>query len=266
MAGKVNGLTYETAGTPIVGMALGVGSIYSLSKMVASSERVNKWVMKGAAHSASIRQEISSFRSASVVLKSIWSSSSTSKDMLKYSRDTLKAARTSKNAFGVIKGGLSMAGAAAWFATSRSLASLATIASAVLLTNPIGWLIRAAVSFAFAYIGAKIQESELTRQPLLLLPIANNGRPFLAGMSGYRYDSFWEAKKENWNRNMESISKAANLMSMTTTSTTASILSNWLDESYVADEVETIKKSFKNYQGPDILEKAEQEAAKKGTK
>ena len=159
-----------------------------------------------------------------------------------------------------------MAGAAAWFATSRSLASLATIASAVLLTNPIGWLIRAAVSFAFAYIGAKIQESELTRQPLLLLPIANNGRPFLAGMSGYRYDSFWEAKKENWNRNMESISKAANLMSMTTTSTTASILSNWLDESYVAAEVETIKKSFKNYQGPDILEKAEQEAAKKGTK
>ena len=85
-------------------------------------------------------------------------------------------------------------------------------------------------------------------------------------MSGYRYDTFMEAKLENWNRNMESISKAANLMSMTTTSTTASILSNWLDESYVADEVETIKKSFKNYQGPDILEKAEQEAAKKGTK
>ena len=266
MAGKVNGLVYETAGTPVVGMALGVGSVYSLSKMVTSSERVNRWIAKGAAHSASIRQEINSFRSASVVLKSIWSSSDTSKDMLKYSRDTLKAARTSKNAFGVIKGGLSMAGAAAWFATSRSLASLATIASAVLLTNPIGWLIRAAVSFAFAYIGAKIQESELTRQPLLLLPIANNGRPFLAGMSGYRYDTFWEAKKENWNRNMESISKAANLMSMTTTSTTASILSNWLDESYVADEVETIKKSFKNYQGPDILEKAEQEAAKKGTK
>lgn len=266
MAGKVNGLTYETAGTPIVGMALGVGSVYSLSKMVASSERVNKWVMKGAAHSASIRQEINSFRSASVVLKSIWSSSSTSKDMLKYSRDTLKAARTGKNAFGVIKGGLSMAGAAAWFATSRSLASLATVASAVLLTNPIGWLIRAAVSFAFAYIGAKIQESELTRQPLLLLPIANNGRPFLAGMSGYRYDSFWEAKKENWNRNMESISKAANLMSMTTTSTTSSILSNWLDDSYIEDRVETIKKSFKNYQGPDILEKAEQEAANKGTK
>ena len=268
MAGKVNGLVYETAGTPVVGMALGVGSVYSLSKLVSSGAKVNSILAKGIGSSLSIKAEVEGLRTASVVLKSIWSGSQTSKDMLKYSRDTLKASREGKAAFNLIKGGLSAAGAVSWFAASRSLATLATVASAVLLTNPIGWLIRAAVSIAFAYIGAKIQEAELTRQPLLLLPIANNGRPFLAGMSGYRYDTFVEAKLENWNRNMASISKSAKLMSMTTTSTTAKVMSNWLKGSAEADRIESIKKSFKNYQGPDILEKAEQEKAnqEKGTK
>ena len=263
IAGKVNGLVYETAGTPIVGMAMGLGSVYSLGKLVTSSSRVNSIVLAGAKYSASLTGEVTSFRSAAVVLKGLWSGSQTASDMLKYSKDSLKAAREGRSAFSLLKGGLSAAGAVSWFAASRSLATLATVASAVLLTNPIGWLIRAAISIAFAYVGAKIQEAELTRQPLLLFPISNNGRPFLAGMSGYRYDTYFEAKKENWNRNMESISKAANLMSMTTTSTTARVMSNWLRESAEADRIDSIKKAFNNYQGPDLIEKAEQN---KGTK
>ena len=41
VAGRVNGLVYETAGTPVVGMAFGIGSIYSLSTLVSSSSKVN---------------------------------------------------------------------------------------------------------------------------------------------------------------------------------------------------------------------------------
>lgn len=261
----VNNFVYETAGTPILGMAMGLGSAWSLSRMVLGGRTATGILAKAAAHSASIRNELTSMASAANLLKGIWAKSGTSVDMLKYSRDTFKAAKTSASAFGMLKGGLGVAGAASWFMASRSLMTLASVASAALLTNPIGWLIRAAVSLAFAYLGAKMQEEELTRQPLLLLPIANNGRPFLAGMSGYRYDSFIEAKKENWRRNWDTISKASYLVSVTSQDTTAKVLGAWLDESYVQDRVESVKKSFKNHLEPDTLAKAQSEQAKKTT-
>ena len=85
----------------------------------------------------------------------------------------------------------------------------------------------------------------------------------MAGLAGYRYDSFWEAKKANYERNMDTISKSANLMSMTTTHTSAKILANLLKGSYVEDRVDEVRKSIVNSQNPDMLAKAEE--AKRNT-
>ena len=53
---------------------------------------------------------------------------------------------------------------------------------------------------AFAYVDGLIQESVLTRQPLMYFPINYVGRPYTAGISGYKYNSWLESKKENLSR------------------------------------------------------------------
>lgn len=256
----VNDMVYDTGVAPVVGMAMGLGSVYSIASLLAGQDRVNSALAKGMGKSISIKDEIKAMGTAFGAIKGIWTKSNTSSDLLKYSRDTLKAARTGKNAFNFLKAGLGVTGAASWFAASRTLSTLATVASAALLTNPLGWLIRAAVSVAFAYIGAKVQEAGLTRQPLLIMPIANNGRPFMAGMSGYRYDSYLEAKKENWRRNMQTISKASYLLSMTSQDTVAKVMSTWVKESYVKDRVDAVVKGMvaANERQSDLLERTEE--------
>lgn len=257
---SVNSMVYDTAGTPVIGMAMGLGSIYSISSLLAGNDRVNSALAKGMGKSLSIKDEIKAMGSAFGAIKGIWNKSNTSTDLLKYSRDTLKAARTGQGAFNYLKAGLGVSGAASWYMASRSLSTLATVASAALLTNPLGWVIRAAVSVAFAYIGAKVQEAGMTRQPLLIMPIANNGRPFLAGMSGYRYDSYLEAKKENWRRNMQVISKSAHLLSMTSQQTVSKVMGSWLEDSYVNDRVDSVIKGMvsANKRQTDLIERTEQ--------
>lgn len=86
-------------------------------------------------------------------------------------------------------------------------------ASSILLMvgsrHPIGFLISVIGTFIFKYIEGLIQESMLTRQPLILFPINYFGRPYVAGISGYTINSWLESKKSNFDKNMKYVSKFA---------------------------------------------------------
>lgn len=262
MEGKLNAMHYETGNTPIIGAAFGAISAVGVGRFLFGTHATTTL-------GSALRSTLPGFRTAGTAatiftaMRGFYTSSKTSAELVNYTREAIKTARETKSIISGVKGGLGIVGAASWFTMSRTLGALATVVGAALLTNPVGWLIRAGISIAFAYISAKVQEADLTRQPLLLFPVAYNGRPFMAGLAGYRYDSFWEAKKANYERNMDTISRSANLMSMTTTHTSAKILANLLKGSYVEDRVDEVRKSIVNSQNPDMLAKAEE--AKRNT-
>lgn len=114
----------------------------------------------------------------------------------------------------IIKGLTNTAKTAYWSA-GRMLLVMGKIrrASAVLLQvgskHPIGFLITVIGTFVYKYIEGLIQESMLTRQPLLLYPINYFGRPYVAGISGFTVNSWLESKKSNLDRNLGYASKLA---------------------------------------------------------
>ena len=56
---------------------------------------------------------------------------------------------------------------------------------------------------------SKFREIEITHNPLLLFPITYNGKPYVAGMSGFENNSFFEGYMTNLERNIASYKKAA---------------------------------------------------------
>lgn len=100
------------------------------------------------------------------------------------------------------------------FRASRALSLVASVASAALLSNPIGWLVNIAGFILFGYVNKKIEEAEFTRQPLLFFPVNLAGRPYQAGMRGYQRNTWWEAKTNMWDRNIKEVGKAASFVEL----------------------------------------------------
>lgn len=104
------------------------------------------------------------------------------------------------------------------FKAARALSTVASFASAALMTNPIGWLLNIAGFVLLGYVSMKLEESEVTREPLLFFPVNLVGRPYVAGMRGYQRNSWLEAKKNSWDKNMKEVAKAANFIEATSSS------------------------------------------------
>lgn len=247
-AGK---LLHETGGTPLAGAALSSFAIFGMSRLLFNTKMSD--IAKGLVKAVPIRTGASLFAYREA-FASIWQfrRSQTSLDLARYSWVTFKRGLLSAGGRGVIKtswaltkSGITLGSAVAWYSATRSLAAVTQVAGALLLTNPIGWLIRVAISIVFSFVTAKLQENELTRQPLMYFPAAYNGRPFVAGISGYSYDTYFESKMKNWDRNMMTISKAGYLMGVTSSSTVASLANSWLSGRYAEEQIDNIKKSFK---------------------
>ena len=111
-------------------------------------------------------------------------------------------------------------------------------------SNPLGWIIRAFISLATAFVTAKMQENELTRQPLMLFPLAYNGKSFVAGLSGFEYDSYFEAKMKVFERNVKELEKAAYLTNVMSNKTFFDALRGWISKGHEKDIIEDINKSF----------------------
>lgn len=244
-------MMHDTGGTPLVGAILGSFAVFGMARILFGTTLTD--IGKGVVKAVPLPRAASliAYRDA---FKSIWEfkRSQTALDMGRYSWVTFKRGLMSSGGRGAIKStwavgkaGVSLAAAAGWYSATRSLASVVQIAGAMLLTNPIGWLIRVAVSVIFSFVTAKLQENEMTRQPLMLFPASNNGKPFVAGISGYRYDTYFESKLKNFDKNLLTISKAGYLMGMTSSSTVAKIANSWLSGRYADDQIEKIQKSFK---------------------
>ena len=59
--------------------------------------------------------------------------------------------------------------------------------------GPIGW----AGAIIGAIVSAKIEESELTRQPIRFFPLEMGGKPYVGGMLGYTEGGYWEDLGKN---------------------------------------------------------------------
>lgn len=123
-------------------------------------------------------------------------------------------------AFSVLKTGFKVAGSA-----SRIIAGS-------LMASPIGWFISAVGWLALSYVGAKLQEAELTRQPLVLYPINYLGRPYTAGMNGYRLNSLIESLTNNYSKNWKQVTKLARAIEVSTTDGVMHSLAGYITGSY----------------------------------
>ena len=141
-----------------------------------------------------------------------------------------------------------------WNVTSRSLSMATSLFSGLLATNPIGWIVRIFISLAVSFVQAKVQENELTRQPLMLFPLAYNGKSYVAGLSGYEYDSYFEAKMKIFERNLKEVSKASYLTNVMSNSTLFKSLRGWLSKGYEKDIIEDINRSFQSVRDARIKE------------
>lgn len=70
-----------------------------------------------------------------------------------------------------------------------------------------GLAIGAVSLFAYSYIKAVVQEQQLTRQPLMFFPINYLGKPYTAGLSGYKFNSWWDSKKNNIKKNVDYVGR-----------------------------------------------------------
>ncbi|RLA68397.1 MAG: hypothetical protein DRQ78_00805 [Epsilonproteobacteria bacterium] len=54
--------------------------------------------------------------------------------------------------------------------------------------TPVGW----AATIIGSYVSSKIEEAQLTRQPVRFYPLEMGGKPYLGGMLGYHEGGYWE--------------------------------------------------------------------------
>lgn len=206
----------ETAGVPVLGVGLAGLSVYSMSRLITGASRMAmaKLASKGILNS----KDIASIGKAVSDLKYVSLKSATSGKMIANAGKYVSSIRTASNLgkLGYAAAALGTAGgAASWWAATRTLKSITMIAGAALMTNPLGWVLRIAGTVALSFVFAKVQEAELTRQPLMVFPILYNGRPYTGGMTGYNYNTYLESLKANFNENWSQVTKAGAVMEAT---------------------------------------------------
>lgn len=209
---------------PVTGMALTALSASGLLKIATGVSRM-RMVKKATSRivwSADDTKAVKNMITAASKDMS-WFKSSTSKSIWESAKGSFskmgKSASLTQNAGALLKGGAKVASVPAWYGATRALKAITTIGTVFMATNPIGWLIRIAGQLALSYAFAKVQEAELTRQPLLIFPILYNGRPYTGGLSGYNYNTYWEAAKENMTTNWKAVTKAATSIEATSENT-----------------------------------------------
>lgn len=94
---------------------------------------------------------------------------------------------------------------ASWFVARGMLVGMA-------LSNPIGLLLEAIFALVISYGFAKIEETQMTRQPLLIFPLISHGRPYVAGMAGAKRNSYLAGITEEVGKTAGQVSKAAAIL------------------------------------------------------
>ena len=129
---------------------------------------------------------------------------------------------------------LKMASKVPWGALKGVLGVGSMITKGVLgalATNPLGWVITIVGTILFSVVMSKFKEIGLTHNPLIMFPINYNGKPYVAGISGYENNSIFEGAMTNIKRNINSYKKAAHALKVTSqgTSTAASMAETGMD-------------------------------------
>lgn len=94
---------------------------------------------------------------------------------------------------------------ASWFVARGALTALA-------LSNPIGLLLEAVFALVVSYGMAKVEKTQMTRQPLLIFPLISHGRPYIAGMAGAKRNSYLAGMSEEVGKTVGQVSKAAAIL------------------------------------------------------
>lgn len=120
----------------------------------------------------------------------------------------------------IVKGVATLTRGGVWTATKvfmmlSKLRRAMSLGMLILSRHPIGAIATIVGTFICSYVMGLIQESMLTRQPLLLYPINYLGRPYTAGISGFSINSWLESKMNNYERNTKYIAKAATELAIT---------------------------------------------------
>lgn len=241
----------ETLGVPLLGVGLSALSAYGITRLVTGASRLTmaKLSSKGILNA----KDLASIGKAVSDLKYVQLKSATSLKMGAKSLEFVKNIRTASNlgklgyaaaAFGT------GAGAASWWAATRTLKAITMIGGAALMSNPLGWVLKIAGQVALSFVFAKVQEAELTRQPLMVFPLLYNGRPYTGGMTGYNYNTYYESLKANFNENWSQVTKAGAVMQATSEQSVVKAVGGMLadsnafglSESYNDKQIERLQK------------------------
>lgn len=144
--------------------------------------------------------------------------------------------------FGILK----MAAKVPWSALKGVLGVGTTIARGLLgmmAANPIGAALYVVGTVMFAAVMSKFKEIGLTHNPLLMFPIMYNGKPYVAGISGYENNSILDGYITNLKRNINNFKKASHALRVTSqdTSTTANALATGIE--FTEDVATIVEKS-----------------------
>lgn len=202
-------IIYNSGATPVAATALGGISMYTTLRTLHnlglnSANTQAAYAYGSKAYSLAARTSASGYKSLTQTM-TLFKNTKNGKKAL----DTFNNLKTTS----LIIRGLANTAKASYWTAGRMLLVMGKIrrASAVLLAigskHPIGFLITVIGTFVYKYVEGLIQESMLTRQPLILFPINYFGRPYVAGISGYTVNSWLESKKSNFDRNLGYASK-----------------------------------------------------------
>lgn len=86
-------------------------------------------------------------------------------------------------------------------------------------TNPISAILYVVGTLLFSVVMSKFRGLELTHNPLLMYPLLYNGKPYVAGISGYDNNSITEAWMKNFKTNMKNMRKASHHLRASTAGT-----------------------------------------------
>ena len=82
----------------------------------------------------------------------------------------------------------------------------------LLMTNPLGILVDIVATYIVMWAFAKVEENNLTRQPLLYYPVIKSGKPYVGGMAGVIRNSWMDSKATEWGKTWKEIHKSADIL------------------------------------------------------
>jgi hypothetical protein len=74
--------------------------------------------------------------------------------------------------------------------------------------GPAGW----AISLVIGVFSAKLEEIDLTRQPVRIYPLMLNGHPYIGGVGGFKENSYFESIKHELGGTIDAVSDLTKLM------------------------------------------------------